>query len=261
MDVIIFCGQSNMQGQSEMLTSTEAVANAYEYKFLTNELCALKNPVGEDITFDMGSGYTFTKDTDHAEWINTHIAGSSCYGFTNLVPSFCREYVSAVKRCVTAVHIAKGSTTINYWLPSGRGYDILVRKSIAAIEKVMPERIFFVWLQGESDAIEGKSKEIYKKDLQTLCTALKKDIGIEKFAIIRVGRFTNDERDIEIMSAQDEICRENKNFLMLTDIASELCENPEYMNPFVRGHYGAKGLEKLGKSAGSALAKYINGII
>ena len=36
IDVIIFCGQSNMQGQSETLISRESVAGAYEYKYLTN---------------------------------------------------------------------------------------------------------------------------------------------------------------------------------------------------------------------------------
>lgn len=30
----------------------------------------------------------------------------------------------------------------------------------------------------------------------------------------------------------------------------------EYMNPYVRGHYSAKGLEKLGFEAGKTLASY-----
>ena len=38
MDVIIFGGQSNMQGQSDTLTSAEVVADCYEYKFLANEI-------------------------------------------------------------------------------------------------------------------------------------------------------------------------------------------------------------------------------
>jgi len=47
MDVIIFSGQSNMQGQSERLSENDVVNDAYEYKWLTDELLPLKNPVGK----------------------------------------------------------------------------------------------------------------------------------------------------------------------------------------------------------------------
>ena len=43
---------------------------------------------------------------------------------------------------------------------------------------------------------------------------------------------------------------------MLTDIATQLNEQSEYMNPCVRGHYSAKGLEKLGMEAGKTLANH-----
>jgi hypothetical protein len=79
---------------------------------------------------------------------------------------------------------------------------------------------------------------------------------VEKFGIVRVGRFTNDDRDLEIIGAQDEVCAENDAFLMLTDIAVELNKQPMYMNPVVEGHYSAKGLEKLGAEAGTALGAY-----
>ena len=124
-----------------------------------------------------------------------------------------------------------------------------------AIQKVTPERIFFVWLQGESDAISGMTKEDYKAAMHVLCDALKADLGIDLFGIIRVGRFTNDARDLEIIAAQDEMCREDKSFVMLTDIATELNQNPEYMNPRVKGHYSAKGLELLGSMAAETLCR------
>lgn len=84
-----------------------------------------------------------------------------------------------------------------------------------------------------------------------------KDIGINKFCIIRVGRFTNDKRDLEIISAQDELCAENNCFLMLTDIAANLNTQKEYMNPFVNGHYSEKGLEKSEIEAGKSLALFV----
>ena len=75
--------------------------------------------------------------------------------------------------------------------------------------------------------------------------------------MIRVGRFTNDERDLQIIEAQDEVCKTDPTFLMLTDEATEMNKVPEYMNPFAAGHFSAKGLHKLGADAASALADEI----
>ena len=255
MDVIIFCGQSNMQGQSECLSENGIVNDAYEYKWLTDELVPLQNPVGENITYSMDQGYDFTPKTGLTSWLAEHAVGASCYGNTNMVPSFCRAYTEMTKRSVLAVHAAKGSTRISEWLPGSPIYQVLTQKARGAIQKATPERIFFVWLQGESDAVAGVMKNDYKAALRVLCDALKVDLGIDLFGVIRVGRFTNDGRDTEIIAAQDEICREDENFVMLTEIATELNEQSEYMNPYVRGHYSAKGLETLGNAAAKTLSK------
>ena len=249
MDIIIFSGQSNMQGQSECLSENNTVNRAYEYKWLTDELIPLKNPVGENITYHKTAGYDLMPQTDARLWVKGHATGAACYGNTNLVPSFCRTYIELTDRDVIAVHVAKGSTNISDWLPDTTIYDVLTAKARAAIKKVSPDRILFVWLQGESDAIAGMPKDRYKEQMRALCTALKQDVGIELFGVIRVGRFTCDDRDMEIISAQDEICREDADFAMLTDIATELCEQTEYMNPNCKGHYSAKGLELLGRKA------------
>ena len=239
-----------MQGQSEALTSTEIVPDSYEYRYLTNKIIPLKNPVGEDITYNKTQGYRFDNETNQQEWLDSHVTGSSCYGYTNLVPEFCRAYTKISGKQVLAVHIAKGSTVIGDWIPGTAGYQIIVEKSLAAITSVKSKEdvnsIYFIWLQGESDAICGNSKEYYKEKITELNEALKKDVGIKKFGIVRVGHFTNDERDSEIISAQDEICNEKDDFIMLTNIATKLNEQSEYMNPYVSGHYSAKGLEKLG---------------
>ena len=265
IDVIIFGGQSNMQGQSESLTSTDSVEHAYEYKFLEDAAQPLCNPVGENIKYNMSSGYSFTEDTNLKEWLSEHVTGAACYGNTNLVPSFCGKYLDVCDEPidVLATHVAKGSTQISEWLPGTKGYKIIVNKSEAAIAYAKQHgqvgRIFFVWLQGESDAVASVSKDTYKKSLMVLNQALRTELGVECFGVIRVGRFTRDDRDMEIICAQDEICKELKDFLMLTEIATELNEQEEYMNPYVKGHYSAKGLETLGVLAGKRFAEYRNG--
>lgn len=268
VDIIIFGGQSNMQGQSDRLSECEEVAGALEYRLIEDSLIPLKNPVGETVRYDGTPGTPFdikiTAETLPAvtEWLNAHVIAASTYGNTNLVPSFCREYIKETKRRVVAVHVAKGSTEIKSWLPGTEGYKMILKKSHAAISKVKKKfsvgRILFVWLQGESDALKNHSKEYYKESLTTLANALKDCVCVEKFGIIRVGRFTRDDRDLEIISAQDEICAENPFFLMLTKIATDLNEKDEYMNPEAKGHFSATGLEILGKDAGASLGRQIN---
>ena len=269
LDIIIFGGQSNMQGQSEVLSDTSTVKGAMEYKWCSNQTTPLSNPVGENITVDYKQGEAVTLDANLRTWIDTHITGSACYGYTNLVPKFCEAYITQTNREVMAVHIAKGSTTIAKWIPGTAGFEILVKKSTAAIRKATEEgyeigNIYFVWLQGESDALEGNATKYYKSQLQILKNALKKSVGIQKFCVIRVGRFAEainasnaKEKDDAIIIAQEEICEEDTDFVMLTTITEELSKVAEYMNQSVKGHYSAKGLEILGEKAGEALGKLI----
>lgn len=260
-DVIIFGGQSNMQGQSEKLIDDGAIAGAYEYKMLRNEFVPLKDPAGEDIRPDGTAGVPYTDELG-AAWHPQTALGSAAYGNSTLLPSFAKEYTCLSGRNMIAVHAAKGSTDMACWLPGTTGYAAIVNKTVKAI-KAAKERgfsvgnVYMVWLQGESDAIIGKAKQVYKEELAKFADALKKDVDLAKFGIIRVGHFTNDEKDMEIIDAQDEICEENKDFIMLTRLATDLNNDPESMNPFVGGHLSAYGLQRLGAAAGKTLAEYV----
>ena len=146
------------------------------------------------------------------------------------------------------------------WLPGTDGYRLLKEKSAAAIACARRAGyaiggVYLAWLQGESDAIVSTSCADYKQRLGALADALRTDVGLDIFGVIRVGRFVKDARDDVIMQAQDEICAEREDFLPLTDMAAALCSQPDAMNPTVAGHYSAAGLELLGAAAGEALAK------
>ncbi len=260
-DLIIFGGQSNMQGQSERLVGEVPFEGALEYRFLTDSLIPLKNPCGEDVRYDGTEGFPFGTP-DRGNWHSQNAIGSTVYGHTSLVPFFCKAYREAAKDHpeVVAVHAAKGATQIDYWL--GDGYEMFVRKSKAAIAKAEEKdeigKKYVVWLQGESDAIAGVSKADYKKMLSAFGHDLQERLGIDRFGIIRVGCFTMDERDWEIIHAQEELCAEDGFFVMLTRVCSDYCSKPEYkeyMSPEVFGHYSALGLTKLGEIAGAALAE------
>lgn len=260
-DVIIFGGQSNMQGQSERLIDEGEIAGAYEYKMLRNDFVPLKDPAGEDIRPDGTAGVPYTDELGDA-WHPQTALGSAAYGNSTLLPAFAKEYTRLSGRNMIAVHAAKGSTDMACWLPGTTGYAAIVNKTARAVNAAKERgftvgNVYMVWLQGESDAIIGKAKQVYKEELAKFANALKKDVDLEKFGVIRVGHFTNDEKDTEIIDAQDEICEENNDFIMLTRIATELNNDPGSMNPFVGGHFSASGLQKLGASAGAALASYI----
>ena len=95
-DVIIFGGQSNMQGQTEKLTECEVKEGCFEYRFLTDTLIPLKNPVGEYITTEHTEGFPFTGDPvaeedKFIEWKDGLCVGAACDGNTNLVPAFCQS--------------------------------------------------------------------------------------------------------------------------------------------------------------------------
>ena len=254
-DLIIFSGQSNMQGQTERFPEDiSSIDGAYEYRFLTDEIVNLKHPVGENINH-FGKTLDAKAYTEIGELLKDAALLAPVDDNANMVPEFCKSYVKTTNRNVVAAHVAKGSTVIDYWLKDGQGYKMLAKKVKGAIKKVNPEHIYFVWLQGESDAVRGLLKKEYKKKMLDLNDLLKKELGVEKFGVILVGRFTMNEQDDEIIEAQKEVCNEHDDFYMLTTITEELVYKEEYMNPFVRGLYNSAGQELIGKIAGEALGR------
>ncbi len=256
MDMIVFSGQSNMQGQtrSGLALDKTPVEGACEYRYLTDNLVPLAHPVGESIEHT-GEGFGRGKYADVKVLLENAALLAPVFEF-NMVPSFCKSYIEKTGREVVAVHTAKGSTQIEYWLPGNPGYTMLKKKVNAAMTKIKPERVYFVWLQGESDAIFKTSKGDYKRMLLELNAALKADFSVEKFGMILVGQFTDDERDFEIINAQKEICEENDDFLMLTTITEDIIHDERFMNPEEHGHYDVAGQELIGTLAGEALGKY-----
>lgn len=255
-DIIFFCGQSNMQGQTEKLTdNNQTVENAFEYRYEMDELRPLAHPVGECLD-DEGK-------ISEVCSLEACALLASWHGNTCLIPAFCRAYEEKRRVKTIAVHVAKGSTTIAEWIPEGRSYKVMLQKAKGAIRKTLEmyeiDKRYFVWLQGESDAICATGEETYKNALFTLNDSLKRELAIHTFAVIRVGRFTNDERDEAIACAQEKACVERKDFVMLTRLTNELLKDVRYSNPNVPGHYSSDGQELLGEIAGSHLASYALG--
>ena len=256
MDIIIFGGQSNMQGQTECLPENNApVQGAMEYRYKTNELIPLCHPVGEDLRGE--------------KWCAAAHQGHGC-----LVPAFCREYVRVTGREVVAIHAAKGNTVLGDWL-GGTQHAYHARRKIASgIQKAKElgkiDHIYYVWLQGESDALIHTGEDEYVSRLIEYKNQLKVQFGIEKFGIIKVGYYlaqgswnmnpndTEQDKIIyneNIMRAQERAVEQDKDIVMLTRVCVELSQNQAYINPQAEGHYNNAGMEIIGKEAGETLAK------
>ena len=241
MDVLIFGGQSNMCGTtSEFPKDIFELADCYEYKFSENKLIPLKHPCGENIGEELESA------TD----------ANGC-----LIPSFVRAYKLTRNSKVVAVHAAKGRTMLCHWKQGTKRYDVAKNKILAAIEKANEyekiEHIYYIWLQGESDATHKTSIDDYYNDLIAYKNHLKKDIGIEKFGIIKVGYFSKeDEFDYAIQQAQEECAKDDSDFLILTRVCEFLSKNQYYMNPLRNGHYDNDALNIIGSCAGECLGRY-----
>ena len=276
MDMILFLGQSNMVGETETLLESDPVPGAWEYRLLADELVPLRDPVGENTGRDLKPVYPYEERSSMKQWLEDTVFEASCEGRTSLIPSFTRAYIAKTGRNVVAVPAAKGCTRASYWLPlSGRGrpareaigYSAIVHKACAAIRRAGGvDRVFAVWLQGESDMLAQTDSETYIGQVTSIKDALKADLGLSRFGIIRVGRFSSlatwidtpmPERikaDETIMAAQDVLCKRDRDFAMLTRLADELITGDrKYANPNVAGHFSALGLQVLGQAAGTAL--------
>jgi len=261
MDIIIFGGQSNMQGQTEGCPAINAeIENAWEYRYLTDSLKPLCHPVGEDIGEDL-------------------LLAQSCNGGGSLIPAFCQAYSNHTGRPCVAVHAARGSTTIAEWQENTARFVCAENKIQAALRKVgaeySVENIYYVWLQGESDAVAMTTTEEYERKLIAYKNALKSRFPIQKFAIIKVGYFfsestyhryvavgSTEERkryDEQMMTAQENVVKKDSDFVMLTRICPQISLDSHYMNPYVSGHYNNTGMELIGTEAGTALARIAKG--
>lgn len=259
MDIIIFGGQSNMQGASEICPEDNtAISGALEYRWLENSFVPLRHPVGENYGEKQDSLMA-------AAW------GGS------LVPFFCKSYIEECGRDVVAIHVARGNTTIGQWLPGTQKYFYGIQKMRAGIEEARKlgkiEHIYYVWLQGESDAVISATEEEYTERLITYKNALIRDLGIEKFCIIKVGYFCRISkwfeeniassaegklRDEAIMRAQEKLPSVDCDFIMLFSDTPRISITDEYRNFNLPGHFNNAGYELIGKEAGKALAGLSN---
>ena len=248
MDVIIFGGQSNMRGTSNGFPQDVIeFDDVYEYLYNSKSYQILKHPCGEHIGEDL---------------LHCASDGNGC-----ILPDFCRAYKVARPVKIMAVHAAKGGSMLCEWEKGCERYEAAKEKILAAIKAAKEiedvEHIYYLWLQGESDACYKTSTEEYYQRLIDYKNALKEDIGIEKFGIIRVGYFARDDEkyDHMIQAAQEKCVKDDPDFLMLTRVCEFLSKDKFFINSLHRGHYNNNALAIIGNCAGEYLSRVAIGEI
>ncbi|MHB1485107.1 MAG: sialate O-acetylesterase [Saccharofermentanales bacterium] len=243
VDLFIFSGQSNMQGQTEPLKDGdfEETREAFKYKHPSGRIYQpVRHPSGENYENQ------------------SLLAAHQNYG--SLPPYFAKKYVK-LGMIPLVVHAAKGATAINEWLPETQRYHDFIDKingAASSIDKIDKEVNYninhkvMLWCQGESDGICGTAKNEYKLRFLQFWDAVKRDTPITTCYIIRITVFSDIEKDALIMAAQEELGREQPDIFMLTRVTGNFSEKNgklggDSIPGSAYGHYTTAGLRELGE--------------
>lgn len=244
VDVVLFTGQSNMVGRETSRYSVEIPeGQAYEFKYLTTSLDAVKNPVGETFgEVEISSG-------------------------SSLVPQFCADYVASGRKIV-AVHVARGGRSITYFDSRGGAiYQNILQKYGACIEYLEENpnftvgRRFYVMYQGESDTNHGMSGDGYKTRYNRFHNGMITNLGMEFGAMIANGRNSDPlehEGIVTIQQTKTELALE-KDDLIMADV-SPYNWYITGMLTYIRSdliHLNAEGLKIVGSEACKNILNYM----
>lgn len=245
VDLIVFAGQSNMcgSGGNASLAPTPKKGTAYEFDITTKSkrTILMKEPFGEGTNRANGlesSGMYSTKGT--------------------LVSAFCINYYKQTKTPVVGLSCAWGGSSTNTWL--NRGLLTKTQKNLKLAKKQLKKNkikirhIYMVWYQGESDAMQSISESTYISRMKKIYKKMKR-IGVEKVFVIRIGHnLAAPDMNYSIMKAQDKLCSQNKNFVLVSKKASKYLDRSCYSDTI---HLNQKSLNAVGYEAGKTAGKYV----
>lgn len=243
VDLVMFMGQSNMSGTGDSEKAPVVIEGAgYEFRAISDptKLYPIEEPFGQNENNEEG-----VDDED----LKT---GS-------LVSSFVNSYYSGSGVPVIAVSASAGGSTLHSWREDGVLLPDAVNRYNMAKEWLTDNgyvirHSYMVWLQGESDGNKQTSKEDYIVSMKDIFSIMK-DSGVEKCFMIRIGIRTQEPGMYDtIIEAQTELCRDNKDFILVSTKAVEL-ERLGLMRDEV--HYTQGGLNLIGEEAGANMAYYV----
>lgn len=248
MDVILFMGQSNVGGANGNAKEAPALIEGagYEYRAVTDPdaLHVLTEPFGENEN----------RGTLDDRGIMER-RGSLATAFVN-------AYYQKTGTPVVAISASRGSSSVEGWLSRGRKEEAADRLALAKKqlkkEKIRIRHIYMVWFQGEADVNLKTTKEEYKAALTGLVDYMQEQ-GVETCFVIQMG--PGAKKTIyheEIMKAQEELCGESEDFVLVSQLPSIL--QGEDMTDEGGVHFTQKALNLIGTDAGEKAGLYVKGV-
>lgn len=240
VDLVIFAGQSNMSGVGGDAKEAPSVANGQGYEFRKGK-CATGLYTVEEPFGIYADGYLSDPDGVRSG---------------TLVSAFMNTYYSRTNVPVLGVSAARGGTGIDFWNQQEVQQDLLDKynsaKAWCASNNVKIRHRYVVWLQGETDAIAGRSGDEYQKMLKSAFASLFKQ-GVEQVFVIAIGNaggFPGAYDVIEV--AQESLCAKDPHFTLGTNVLHTL---PDVCTPDTI-HYNQQSLNQAGSLCANTCASY-----
>ena len=243
VDVIVFCGQSNMTGVGNAASAPKLTQGAgYAFNFITDRqnLKPIKEPFG--------------KGQDDSYFAN----GDYCRG--SMVTAFANAYYKQTNTPIIAVPAScVGSGSVS-WVDTR--YKGVIQRVNAAVKLAKKKglnvgHVYMVWMQGENDAFADMSASWHKENLTKMVKKIKKKTKVEKCMIVSIANYTLDaeigKNFRRIQKAQKSLCQKNKNFVLISTKATSLSSNYFREDGI---HILQGGLNKIGTEAGRNAGKY-----
>lgn len=280
VDIAIFAGQSNSCGRA----TTDDVTT-------TNDLL-ISCPI------ERGFSFNNTSSTTPVQIVEPISANSSTgYGY---IPAFVNAYNETTGRKICACYKSYGGAMMNKWAPYaldsttgeetstvGTFYQVILdavehAKTNLVANGYTVGDVFLVWCQGEADAAylgnensyanayeqslstEEEIREYYKARFSRIVEKLQEDVGLSVAFMIRIGHSqTKPERNTNIIVAQNELCKENPDCVMVSTIfagALYFVEEDGSTRNLMRdaSHYVPEGYVRAGLEAGVNAGIYMN---
>ena len=243
VDLILFCGQSNMAGRGEAEKAPQVKKGAgYEFR-------AFSDPTRlYEITGLFGS-------TEEGPYVNDHNKKSG-----GMVPAFVNAYHELTGRTAMCVSASVGGTQLKFWTENKDVYEEYLDRFRKA-ERYLKDNgykirnRYCVFCQGESDADNGTSTEHYKEMLDNFCRVkMSQELGVDQTFIVTIGTYNGNNDDIQkrytaIRNTQLRYCEESE---YATLASSDFCSFRMYMKD--KYHYHQEAYNIVGQFAGMRVA-------
>lgn len=240
VDLVIFAGQSNMSGLGGDVAKAPSVANGCGYEFRNGQdpmgLYGVVEPFG-----DRENGYTSDPTGSRKG---------------TLVSSFMSTYYSTTGIPVVGVSAAKGGTDLAYWLKPEVQAELLKKYNDAVswcgANNVKIRNKYVVWLQGESDALNGRTSKQYMQDVKNVFAPLFNK-GLQQVFFIAPGNIEGAPGLYDdIIAAQVSLAAKDGHFTFASGALHEM-PNTHLVDGI---HYDQAALNLVGAQAATSAAVY-----